>query len=450
MAKPLPLHLTLALLLSSAWCNAQVDPALAAQLQQILDDRVANQGDHGVSACLILPNGDTWTGTAGVGKDNIAIADSTVFHGASTTKANVATLLLLLAEDGLVDLDAPWSNYVTNLNVGFNTGITVRQLIGNTSGIADYLEAPGSGANVTSDFTHAFTPAEILEDIVSDVPDFAPGTDFAYSTSNFVLAALVAEAVTGNPVQQELRSRIWAPLGMTHTYFGGSETYTEPRAGVWWNFGGGQQDYSNEPETSMLTFGFGGANIVSTPTDLAHFARALFTGQVLSAPSMTEMQTISPDSYSSWTAGYGLGIHHAYPFASADMLGHDGYYTNMTDMFHSFDHGFTLVTMTNTQTDWFEIFEEMYNAVEDHITTGVAEHSASSPLSIYPNPSNGTFTVVTTADQTATSLEIVNAVGEVVYTEQIRGKSTHVVDAGLAAGVYCVRVGGAMKKVVVE
>ncbi|PBQ30283.1 hypothetical protein CNR22_00415 [Sphingobacteriaceae bacterium] len=247
----------LSLILITNQCDAQIDSVLARQLQQILDKRIQSYGEHGVSATVIMQNGATWKGTAGLGKNGISISDSTVFHGASITKCNIATLMLLLAEDGLIHLDSSWHKYIT-LNVSFNPSITIRQLLSHTSGIKDYLEVAGSGTLVTSDFNHAFTPIEILETHVSGTPDFAPGTNFKYSTSNYVLAALIAQTVTGHPVQEELRSRIWAPLGMSHTYFGGFENYSEASAGVWWDFEGGLQDYSNSPETSMLTYGFGG------------------------------------------------------------------------------------------------------------------------------------------------------------------------------------------------
>lgn len=387
---------TTSLLLISFSAFTQVDPGLAAELQQILDDRVAD-GDHGVSACLIWSDGSVWKGTAGVGKNNEPITDSTVFHGASTTKANVATVIIQLAEEGLLDLDDTWDEYL-DLDVDFNTDITIRQLISNTSGIADYAEIAGSGDYVISDFSYAFTPQEILEDIVSGVPDFAPGTDFWYSSSNFVMAAMIIEAATGNPAEVELRNRIWQPLGMNDTYFGGFENYTEPRAGVWWNFGEGLTNYSNEDETSTLTYIYGAGNIVSTPSDLARFVRELIAGDLVSESSFAEMTQFSPDSYDDWSAGYGLGIHNAYAFGNNTVLGHDGYFSNMTDMFHSLDYGFTLVTMTNTQGQWFGIFNEMYNAIEDFIETNVKEENLGNGIRIYPNPSSGYINVSLEAD----------------------------------------------------
>ena len=339
-----------------------------------------------------MPGGEVWKGTAGAGAMDLAITDSTVFHGASTTKMNIATLVLLMAEDGLIDLNQTWDYYL-DLDVDFDPAITVRQLLSNTSGIQDYLETSTAGDWITADFDHAFSPVEILENIVDGSPDFAAGTDFHYSTSNYVLAALIAESVSSNSLEEELRTRIWQPLGMHHTYFGGFESFAEPEAGVWWDFGSGVTNYSDVAQTSMLTFGYGGANIVSTPTDLAKFVRAVVSEGFLSESSMTEMLTFSSWSYNDWPAGYGLGLHNAYAFGENSVLGHDGYYTNMTDMFHSLDHGFTLVTMTNTQTGWFAIFNEMFEVISERITARNELYEKDNSIEVFPNPSNGLVNV---------------------------------------------------------
>ena len=382
-----------------------------------------------------MPNGQSWNGTAGVGKQNVPISDTTLFHGASTTKFNLAILMLLLAEDSLIDLDLTWNHYIS-LNVSFDTTITVRQLLNHTSGIADYLETPGSGANVTSNFSQFYTPQYILENIVSSIPDFPPGTGFQYSNSNYVLAGLIAEAVTGNPIQTELRNRIWNPLGMNHTYFGAYDTFTEPTAGVWWNFGTGLTDYSNMPTTSMLSYAYGAGNIVSCPRDLALLLNALMNNQVLTPQSLAEMLTFVPGSFSSWTAGYGLGIHH-FGQANDTVIGHDGYYTNLTDMFHSRNCGFTLVTMSNTQTTWFGIFSSMYTIISNYCTsTELREPEDQIDIAIYPNPSHKQFNI--SSAQIINEIEVLDGLGKVIYQAKPQDKKTSLTIE--KRGLYFVRV----------
>ncbi len=375
--------------------TSQIDPELSIQLQTELNNSVENNGNHGVSAYLIMPDGKTWSGTSGIGKSNVAITDTTLFNGASTTKMNIAILILLMAEEDLIDLDASWPEYLS-LDLDFDTSITVRQLLNHTSGIKDYLETANSGNDIMADFNRFYTPQEILEDIVDPTPDFTVGTGFQYSNSNYVLAALIAESVTENSLSTELRNRIWLPLGMHHTYFGGYEEYTESIAGIWWNFGNGVIDYSDLPTTSIHSYAYGAGNIVTCPSDLAILLSSLINGQLLTDSSLNEMKMFVPNSFGSWTAGYGLGIHHSNQL-NDQVLGHDGYYTNLTDMFHSSSCEFTLVTMTNTQTSWFGIFNPMYSIVTDYCesidVSDVTDIDSKLNLQICPNPTSGNIDI---------------------------------------------------------
>lgn len=371
-------------LLTTCFCLAQFPAALADELQQLLEDRVTFDGNNGCAASVILPNGDTWQGQAGVDGSGSAIVEETVFHAASCSKTHLTVCLILMAEEGLVDLDAPWSDYVT-LNVDFDPEITVRQLVKNRSGIADYLEVGGVGNTITNNMSYFWTPTELIEDVVSQTPDFAADSDFHYSSSNFVLAGLVVEAITGNGMYDEIRSRIWEPLGMTHTYGGAYDDYTEPRAGVWWNFGQGVTNYSAEDETSMLSFAYGGAGVVSTPVDQAIFIHALLGGNLVSTEHLAEMHEFSPESYADWPAGYGMGIHHAINTGADQVIGVDGYFTNMSSTFHNENDGFSVATMTNTQTAWYGVFSPIHNAVRDYLATGIDEQQ-DVEISVYPQP----------------------------------------------------------------
>ena len=346
--------------------EAQIDSALAVQLQKVLNTKVSSSGDHGVSAHLILQDGKTWSGTAGVNGQGQPITDSTVFITASISKLNIAILMLKLAEDNLINLDDSWRKYLPSLKVAFDTNITIRQLLNHTSGIRDYLEVPANAHYITSSFGTFYTPEYILEKIVSGTPDFAAGTIFNYSNTNYCLAALVAEAATPNALKDELRTRVWNPAGMKHTYFGAYEPIPDPRAGVWWNFSSGLINYSNKSDTAMLSFGYGTDNVVTCPTDLAKLVHALINNQLLNAKSMKEMLTFVPKSSIQWTGLYGLGIHHLLGQTVDTLLGHDGKFCNLSDVFHSRKCGFTLATMTNTETTWEGIYSEMYDVIRNY------------------------------------------------------------------------------------
>lgn len=349
--------------------KAQIPAALATQLQNVLNQGVNIKGMNGNSAHLILQGGQTWTGTAGLNGQGQPITDTTVFIAASISKLNIALVLLSMQEDTLVDLDDTWHKWLPTLNVAFDTNITIRQLLNHTSGITDYLEVPSAEGYITSNFSYFYTPQYVLENIVGSTPDFPAGTNFNYSNSNYCLAAYVAEAVTTNSLKDELHTRIWDPLGMNHTYFGGYEPINDPRAGKWWHFVGGSAgtaNYSNQSDTSTLSFGFGTDNVVTCPTDLAKLVHALTNNQILNAQSMAEMQTWVPQSAINWTGLYGLGFHHLLGQNVDTVVGHNGKFMNESDVFHSNMCGFTLCCMSNTYGNWEWLYNNMYDVLRNY------------------------------------------------------------------------------------
>jgi hypothetical protein len=209
---------------------------------------------------------------------------------------------------------------------------------------------------------------------------------------------------------------------MKHTYFGGYDSYTEPTAGAWWNFGNGLMNYSDKPTISMLSYAYGAGNIVTCPTDLAMFLSDILDGQLLEKESLEAMMDFVPSSFAGWTSGYGLGIHHASGQSEDIVIGHDGYYTNMTSMFHSKNYGFTLVTMTNTQSQWFGIFNPMYEVLSDYfMSTNVIEMQSKLDLMIYPNPTKNLINI--SCQEVINEVIINNAIGKNYYSAKPDSKN---------------------------
>jgi D-alanyl-D-alanine carboxypeptidase len=409
--------------------SGQVDPLLAAQFQAILDQQVNVMGHHGVSACVILEDGSIWKGQSGMNHLNSPISEETVFIGASTTKTHVATLMLLLQEEGLLELDDTWSQYIT-LPISIDPNITIRQLISHTSGIADYLESVDN-PDLWLDPTHEYTPLEIIENFVPETALFQPGSDFEYSNSNFVIAGMVIEAVTSQTLSEALHQRIWDPLELSHTHLGGFELYNEEFAGIWWSFGDGLQSYNDIEPNAMFTYGFAAGNILSTPSDEAVFLTALLNGEILSESSMQQMQTYSSQSFSTWTQGYGLGIHHASANLSDEILGHDGYYLNLTSMFRSMSLGCTIVTMTNTQLGWFGIFDPLYEELSQYLS--IVESDLEDELVVFPNPSEGTFSFA--LNEPESCIEIHDSYGQLLYRNP-NYRTGSMINLHLPSGLY--------------
>jgi D-alanyl-D-alanine carboxypeptidase len=196
-----------------------VPPAHAqpSPIAGVLADLVAS--DHLAGAVAAVENGDTVMTTSAGYSDVDArtpFAPQTHVRVASITKTFVATAILQLVGEGRVDLDASVDTYLPGLLRGDGidgTAITVRQLLRHQSGLPEYFD------ETTEPPTEPVDPHELLRWALAK-PGSAPGGTVAgYTNTNYVVAGLILEAVTGHPAPEEITRRIVAPLGLTHTYF---------------------------------------------------------------------------------------------------------------------------------------------------------------------------------------------------------------------------------------
>ena len=126
----------------------------------------------------------------------------------SISKQFTAAAILMLAEEGKLSLDDPVSKYVPDLTRG--NEVTIRQLLSHTSGYQDF-------------WPQDYVPPLMLQPITADgimdrwarkPLDFDPGTKWQYSNTNYVIAGVIVEKVSGTPLLQFLSQRVFTPLGM--------------------------------------------------------------------------------------------------------------------------------------------------------------------------------------------------------------------------------------------
>ena len=191
---------------------ALATPLTPAQLAEI--DRIAAQTlkETGVpSASIAVVTDGKLQFTKAYGRqrgDTSAPTVTAAYPIASVSKQVTAAAVLLLAEEGRLSLDDPVSKYLPELSDADK--ITLRQLLSHTSGYRDYW--PQNYA-----FSAMFTPAkpqDILDRWAKAPLDFAPGSQWQYSNTGFVVAGLIVEKVSGEPFMAFLQRRIFGPLGM--------------------------------------------------------------------------------------------------------------------------------------------------------------------------------------------------------------------------------------------
>ena len=238
------------------------------------------------------------------------------FRIGSITKTFVATLVLLLVEDGALRLDDTVERWLPGL-VPAGREMTVRDLLSHTSGLFDYVEDD----RVLRDHERRWTPRELVSIAVAHPPERSPpGRSFAYSSTNYIVLGLIVEEAGGASLSQQLRRRLFTPLGLRHTSFNpgairGLHVHGHRSPSHDGVVRGTPADTSAEP----AWWTWAAAAIVSTAGDVQHFFAALLHGRVLGPPLLREMETLVPAG----RLQYGLGIA-TFPTPCELAWGHTG------------------------------------------------------------------------------------------------------------------------------
>lgn len=148
-------------------------------------------------------------------ESGVPITTETVFDVGSVSKQFTATCVMLLQDDGLVDIDKQASEYLPDYPVLRTYKITVRQLMSHTSGLRDYMALM---AFKTGNFS--FSDEDVVETLKGQSSlNFPPGLAWDYSNSGFFFLKKIVEKVGGKSLAEFAKERIFEPLGMTHTQF---------------------------------------------------------------------------------------------------------------------------------------------------------------------------------------------------------------------------------------
>ena len=261
------------------------------------------------------------------------------FKIASLTKSYTATVVLQLVAEGKLHLTDNVERWLPGL-VPNGRKITIRQLLNHTSGIPDYESDPRFlEPYLSGNFAHYWPPRKLVTLAVSHKPLFAPGkTRYStYANTNYVIAGLIVEAVTGHTIGSELNRRIFRPLHLRDTSYP-----TKP--GLPGPYAHGYMVVGRPPEVDVsgLSPSLSPASgaIVSTADDVADFYRALFAGRLLRADLLKAMKTTIPEGNKVDIPGqrYGLGLER-FPTSCSNAWGHNGVIPGYVTFVFSSDNG---------------------------------------------------------------------------------------------------------------
>ena len=212
----------------------------------------------------------------------------TRFAIASSTKPVTAALVLDLVERRKLSLGTKLSRLDRKLPGAAR--ITVRMLLNHTSGLNEYFDDPQINQTIVADPDHHWRRGEVLRGVTKTL--FAPGTEYSYSNSAYVVLGGLIEKVTGNTIEHAFRKRIADRLNLSNSTF----TYRRKRsylfAHPYVREVGGLQD-AFAPGIGVPSDYWGpvwtDGGLASTSPDLARFGDALFRGRILKPKTVKEM-----------------------------------------------------------------------------------------------------------------------------------------------------------------
>ena len=249
------------------------------------------------------------------------------FRVGSITKTFVATVVLQLVGEGKLSLADRLDHWLPGV-VPDASKITVRELLNHTSGIANYTNEVTFDTALVTTPSRVWTPQELVSFVDQISPLFAPGERWYYSNTNFILLGLIVERITGRPLGDELRDRIFNPLGLAHSSFpAASASMPKPFAHGYLLPDNGFVPVRKYKDVTAWnpSWAWAAGAMVSTADDLGRFYGALLSGDLLKPELLASMEDTVPLTTDPDSPGYGLGLMHDVDVAAcSDTWGHDG------------------------------------------------------------------------------------------------------------------------------
>jgi D-alanyl-D-alanine carboxypeptidase len=291
---------------------------LRADLDAYLQERGAAEHISAAGLSVDLPGAastiDVTAGTTTIG-GSVPVRPDSVWEIGSNTKAFTSVLVLQLEAEHRLSIDDPLGRWLPQYPQWRD--VTIRRLLNMTSGIATYDDEPAWYADYAADPHTDFSP----ERLVGYVLDAPATSGYSYSNTNYVLAEMIIERVTGDSYQDQLYRRIIEPLGLCDLHYRPDVypawiTDREP-AGYFFNHDFPlTQLLGRDSSRDTLSWARSAGAIISTTSDLTRWERALYSGRMLPPQQQAELEslisttTAQPiDSTSaSDPRGFGLGV----------------------------------------------------------------------------------------------------------------------------------------------
>ncbi|MEO7176214.1 MAG: serine hydrolase [Saprospiraceae bacterium] len=440
-------------------------------LDQVFDSITALTDLKGANAAMLLPDGSLWKRAHGVAAELPSIEPLTTEHLmgiASVTKSFIAVTLLRLQEQNMLDLDDSIGQFLPAYP-NISGAATVRQLLSHRTGFSDYIDENPATLNDLFAHLDSIWSAETLLAHYVLAPNFPLDSDWSYSNTNYLLAGLVIEVVTGKAWYEVVREQVITPLGLTHTIaYPWESTGVQPYSHAFFDLDGDGlvDDFQGNglPVGGFLSLAGSAGSYSSTTEDLVKFSERIYGGHLLSAASLAQMQTDFVQDGLGHIAGLGtFSLPNSY---NLENWGHDGdlvyktiarYYPTEKmslsvqqndNRFHDEDDP------TSPTYDAGGIYDALLEAyLQFSLSSSTTEMKESTSLMVSPNPCSDICKISFPENVNLTfpfACTLTDASGRVVLSKTLKNRLDEISVAGLVSGFYILSTGGFTGKIVVE
>lgn len=272
-------------------------PSEITQIDQLVARNLKDTGVPSAQVAIVRDGKIVLDKAYGKASETLPANPTQPYQIASNSKQFTAMALLLLEDEGKLDLDDKVAKYLPGISGGDK--ISIRQLLSHTSGLQDFWPQDYSFEAMS----HPTSPQGIVDRWAKKPLDFAPGDEWQYSNTGYVVAGMIAEKVSREPLFAFLQKRIFTPLGMTSVK-NQDDTYTAAFPSGYGRYALGPVRPVTPPAPGWL---YAAGELSMTAADLARWDIARIDRALIPADDW-EAQETPVKLNDGKDTGYGLGV----------------------------------------------------------------------------------------------------------------------------------------------
>ena len=295
-----PAFLLLALVATPATAQP-LTPAEVSRIDQLVTGTLADTGVPSAEIAVVRDGKLVLDKAYGKASEGLPARADLPYQIASNSKQFTAMALLLLEDEGKLSLDDKVAKYFPDISGADK--ITIRELLSHTSGLQDFWPQDYLFKTMTA----PTTPQGIVDRWAKKPLDYEPGTRWQYSNTGYVVAGMIAEKDSGEPLLTFLGRKIFTPLGMTSVR-DQDDTNTPAFPAGYHRYALGPVRIAQPPASGWL---YAAGELSMTAADLAKWDIARLNRSLVPAEDWAEQETpvLRTDGR---TNGYGLGVYNTY------------------------------------------------------------------------------------------------------------------------------------------